>query len=113
MIKRQVHRELLQLLLSAAWGAVIKAAQMFLITMIARQTAQIMIIIITALWTVLKQVTTIAVKQLAVIMENTTMTAIIKADNRKHRIRMQEELRSGSLSNGMAMAYQGTVNHIR
>ena len=76
-ITKRAHLKLLQPLLSAAWGAVIKAVQMFPIIMIVRPTAQIMIIIIPAIWIALKQITTIAVKQLEAIMANTTMIAII------------------------------------
>ncbi|MBD5534674.1 MAG: hypothetical protein HDQ99_03230 [Lachnospiraceae bacterium] len=80
---RLTHPELLQPLLSAAWGAVIKAAQMFLIITIARRTVQITIIIIAAVWIALKQITTMVAKQLEAIMEDTTMIAIIiKVDNR-------------------------------
>ena len=73
---------LLQLLLSTAWGAATKAAQMFPIIMIARRIARIMSTIIPAIWTVLKQVTTIAAKPLEATMGNTTTITTIKVDNR-------------------------------
>ncbi|MCH5308194.1 MAG: hypothetical protein J1E37_08900 [Prevotella sp.] len=73
---------LLQLLLSTAWGVAIKAAQMFPIIMIARRIARIMITIIPAIWTVLKQVTTIAAKPLEATMGNTTTITTIKVGNR-------------------------------
>ena len=83
MNTKLTHPELLQPLLSAAWGAVIKAAQRLPIITIVRRTAQITIITITAIWIARKRITTIAVKQVEAIMENTTMTAIIiKVDNR-------------------------------
>ncbi|MDE5819372.1 MAG: hypothetical protein K2N41_01055 [Lachnospiraceae bacterium] len=77
MIPKLTHLKLLQPLLSAAWGAVIKAVQMFPIIMIVRPTAQFTIIITAAIWIALKQITTMAVKQLEAIMENTMMIAII------------------------------------
>ena len=83
------HPEWLQPLLSAAWGAVIKAARMLPTITIVRRTVQIMIIIIAVLWIALKQIITIIVKQVAAIMENTTVTAIIiKVDNRTQNSKM-------------------------
>lgn len=55
----------------------IKAAQMLPIIMIALPTAQITIIITAAIWIALKQIITIAAKQLEAITGNTTMIAII------------------------------------
>lgn len=47
----------------AAWDVMTKTVKMRLTTMIARRPAQNMTIIIIALWTARKQVTTIAAKQ--------------------------------------------------
>ncbi|MDE5804291.1 MAG: hypothetical protein K2I22_15410 [Lachnospiraceae bacterium] len=91
------HPELLQPLLSAAWDAVIKTAQMLPIITIVRRTAQITIIIIAAIWIALKQITTIAAKQAEAIMENTMMTAIIiKVDNRMQNRKIWLKWRKGA-----------------
>ncbi len=73
----------------AAWDVMTKTVRMHLTTMIVRRTARITIITIAVIWIALKQITTIVVKQVGAIMENTTMTAIIiKADNRTQNSKM-------------------------